>query len=85
VSGCFVVPSELGDCIFQSTAVDVSLQDLASGLDGVIFNDLMENIEWLFEDKDGSLTENDVLTFQHCMLPIAGEFTNVLDTVHILL
>jgi hypothetical protein len=65
VSGCFVVPSELGDCIFQSTAVDVSLQDLASGLDGVIFNDLMENIEWFFEDKDGLLTENDVLTFQH--------------------
>ncbi|KAF8347313.1 hypothetical protein F5887DRAFT_1281384 [Amanita rubescens] len=36
----------------------LSFQDLVSGLDGVMFNDLMENIEWFFnlhhdKNKDG--------------------------------
>jgi hypothetical protein len=35
-------------------------------LDGVIFNDLMENIEWFFnlhdKNKDGYLTKDEVLT-----------------------
>ncbi|KAI0766012.1 hypothetical protein BC629DRAFT_1539570 [Irpex lacteus] len=37
----------------------LSFQDLVSGLDGVMFNDLMENIEWFFnlhdKNKDGFL------------------------------
>ena len=41
-------------------------QDLVSGLDGVMFNDLMENIEWFFnlhdKNKDGHLTKDEVLT-----------------------
>jgi TBC1 domain family member 8/9 len=41
-------------------------QDLVSGLDGVMFNDLMENIEWFFhlhdKNKDGYLTKDEVLT-----------------------
>jgi len=44
----------------------LSLQDLVSGLDGVMFNDLMENIEWFFnlhdKNKDGFLTKDEVLT-----------------------
>ncbi|KAI0700129.1 TBC-domain-containing protein [Cerioporus squamosus] len=44
----------------------LSFQDLVSGLDGVMFNDLMENIEWFFnlhdKNKDGYLTKDDVLT-----------------------
>jgi Ca2+-binding EF-hand superfamily protein len=42
------------------------IQDLVSGLDGVMFNDLMENIEWFFnlhdKNKDGYLTKDEVLT-----------------------
>ncbi|KAI0272423.1 rab-GTPase-TBC domain-containing protein [Gloeopeniophorella convolvens] len=38
----------------------LSFQDLVTGLDGVMFNDLMDNIEWFFnlhdKNKDGFLT-----------------------------
>ncbi|KAG6902023.1 hypothetical protein C0995_005356 [Termitomyces sp. Mi166 len=42
----------------------LSFQDLVSGLDGVMFNDLMENIEWFFnvhdKNKDGFLTKDEL-------------------------
>ncbi len=43
-----------------------------SGLDGVMFNDLMENIEWFFnlhdKNKDGHLTKDEVLTLSESFL-----------------
>lgn len=48
------------------------IQDLISGLDGVMFNDLMENIEWFFnlhdKNKDGYLTKDEVLTLSETFL-----------------
>jgi hypothetical protein len=48
------------------------IQDLVSGLDGVMFNDLMENIEWFFnlhdKNKDGFLTKDEVLTLSESFL-----------------
>ena len=42
-----------------SCLTDVSPKDIVSGLNGVMFNDLMENIEWFFnlhdKNKDGFL------------------------------
>ncbi|KAG6878283.1 hypothetical protein C0993_009641 [Termitomyces sp. T159_Od127] len=50
----------------------LSFQDLVSGLDGVMFNDLMENIEWFFnvhdKNKDGFLTKDEVLTLSESLL-----------------
>ncbi|KAF7317640.1 hypothetical protein MKEN_00851500 [Mycena kentingensis (nom. inval.)] len=50
----------------------LSFQDLISGLDGVMFNDLMENIEWFFnlhdKNKDGFLTKDEVLTLSETFL-----------------
>lgn len=47
-------------------------QDLVSGLDGVMFNDLMENIEWFFnlhdKNKDGFLSKDEVLTLSETFL-----------------
>lgn len=43
-----------------------------SGLDGVMFNDLMDNIEWFFnlhdKNKDGYLTKDEVLTLSESFL-----------------
>ena len=43
-----------------------------TGLDGVMFNDLMANIEWFFnlhdKNKDGSLTKDEVLQLSESML-----------------
>lgn len=43
-----------------------------SGLDGVMFNDIMENIEWFFnlhdKNKDGHLTKDEVLTLSETFL-----------------
>lgn len=42
------------------------------GLDGVMFNDLMSNIEWLFDlhdkDGDGYLTKDEVLQLSESLL-----------------
>ena len=42
------------------------------GLDGIMFNDLMENIEWFFnlhdKDKDGHLTKDEVLKVSESLL-----------------
>lgn len=50
----------------------LSFQDIVSGLDGVMFNDLMENIEWFFnlhdKNKDGYLTKDEVLTLSESFL-----------------
>ncbi|KIY62659.1 TBC-domain-containing protein [Cylindrobasidium torrendii FP15055 ss-10] len=50
----------------------LSFQDLISGLDGVMFNGLMENIEWFFnlhdKNKDGFLTKDEVLTLSETFL-----------------
>ncbi|KAG6897696.1 hypothetical protein C0992_012165 [Termitomyces sp. T32_za158] len=50
----------------------LSFQDLVSGLDGIMFNDLMENIEWFFnvhdKNKDGFLTKDEVLTLSESLL-----------------
>lgn len=50
----------------------LSFQDLVSGLDGVMFNDLMANIEWFFnlhdKNKDGYLTKDEVLTLSESFL-----------------
>ena len=43
-----------------------------TGLDGIIFNDLMDNIEWFFnlhdQNKDGLLTKDEVLTISESLL-----------------
>lgn len=45
---------------------------MVHGLDGVMFNDLMENIEWFFnlhdKNKDGYLTKDEVLTLSESFL-----------------
>ncbi|KAH6916312.1 rab-GTPase-TBC domain-containing protein, partial [Coprinopsis sp. MPI-PUGE-AT-0042] len=50
----------------------LSYQDLVYGLDGVMFNDLMDNIEWFFnlhdKNKDGFLTKDEVLTLSESLL-----------------
>jgi len=55
-----------------SRILRILIQDLISGLDGVMFNDLMENIEWFFnlhdKNKDGYLTKDEVLTLSESFL-----------------
>ncbi|KAG9312784.1 hypothetical protein JVU11DRAFT_6198 [Chiua virens] len=71
-----VADHELIDRLFYfwdtSCRGSLSLQDLVSGLDGVMFNDLMENIEWFFnlhdKNKDGCLTKDEVLTLAESFL-----------------
>ncbi|KAF8328403.1 rab-GTPase-TBC domain-containing protein [Cantharellus anzutake] len=50
----------------------LSFQDLVVGLSGVMFNDLMANIEWFFtlhdKDKDGALTKDEVLQLAESLL-----------------
>ncbi len=48
------------------------LQDLVTGLDGIIFDDLMDNIEWFFnlhdKNKDGFLSKDEVLIVSESLL-----------------
>jgi TBC1 domain family member 8/9 len=48
------------------------MQDLVTGLDGIVFGDLMDNIEWFFnlhdKNKDGFLTKDEVLTVSESLL-----------------
>ncbi|KAG9088534.1 hypothetical protein FRC06_001979 [Ceratobasidium sp. 370] len=50
----------------------LSLQDLVLGLDEVMHNDLMGNIEWFFtlhdKDKDGMLTKDELLQLSESLL-----------------
>ncbi|KAH7885777.1 rab-GTPase-TBC domain-containing protein [Phlebopus sp. FC_14] len=71
-----VAEHELIDRLFYfwdtSCKGSLSFQDLVSGLDGVMFNDLMDNIEWFFnlhdKNKDGYLTKDEVLTLSESFL-----------------
>lgn len=71
-----VAEHELIDRLFYfwdtSCKGSLSFQDLVSGLDGVMFNDLMENIEWFFnlhdKNNDGYLTKDEVLTLSESFL-----------------
>lgn len=71
-----VAEHELIDRLFYfwdtSCKGSLSFQDLVSGLDGVMLNDLMENIEWFFnlhdKNKDGYLTKDEVLTLSESFL-----------------
>ena len=61
----------IGNTGFQS-GILTHPQDIVSGLDGVMFNDLMDNIEWFFnihdKNKDGFLSKDEVLTLSESML-----------------
>ncbi|KAH7920520.1 TBC-domain-containing protein [Leucogyrophana mollusca] len=71
-----VAEHELIDRLFYfwdtSCKGSLSFQDVVSGLDGVMFNDLMDNIEWFFnlhdKNKDGFLTKDEVLTLSESFL-----------------
>ncbi|CCM02603.1 uncharacterized protein FIBRA_04706 [Fibroporia radiculosa] len=71
-----VAEHELIDRLFlfwdTSYRGSLAFQDIVSGLDGVMFNDLMENIEWFFnlhdKNKDGFLTKDEVLTLSESLL-----------------
>lgn len=58
------------------------------GLEGVMFNDLMSNIEWFFtlhdKDKDGSLSKDEVLQLSESLLvrvALSTVFTTKLNTL----
>ncbi|KAH7910290.1 rab-GTPase-TBC domain-containing protein [Hygrophoropsis aurantiaca] len=71
-----VAEHELIDRLFffwdTSCKGSLSFQDIVFGLDGVMFNDLMDNIEWFFnlhdKNKDGFLTKDEVLTLSESFL-----------------
>lgn len=71
-----VADHELIDRLFvfwdYSSRGALSFQDLVTGLDGIILNDLMDNIEWFFnlhdKNKDGFLTKDEVLTISESLL-----------------
>ncbi|GAA5899035.1 uncharacterized protein JCM6883_003516 [Sporobolomyces salmoneus] len=50
----------------------LSFQDIVAGLDGVLFNDLMTNLAWLFaihdSDRDGYLTKDEILQVSEVLL-----------------
>ena len=47
-------------------------QNVVRGLDGVLFNDLMQNVAWLFSiydsDCDGYLTKDEILQVSEALL-----------------
>ncbi|TKA54628.1 hypothetical protein B0A53_03035 [Rhodotorula sp. CCFEE 5036] len=57
-----------------SGAGSLSLQDIVNGLDNVLFNDLMQNVAWLFgiydSDHDGYLTKDEILQVSEALLYI---------------
>ncbi|KAI0255728.1 TBC-domain-containing protein [Lactifluus subvellereus] len=71
-----VADHELMDRLFffwdYSCRGALSFQDLVTGLDGIVFGDLMDNIEWFFnlhdKNKDGFLTKDEVLTVSESLL-----------------
>lgn len=64
-------PSRYESSVYTVLSLNVA-QDLVLGLDGVMFNGLMENIEWFFslhdKNKDGFLTRDEVLTVSESFL-----------------
>lgn len=53
----------------RSRKGSLSLQDIVNGMDGFLNNDLMANIQIFFalhdNDKDGSLSKDEVLQVRH--------------------
>ncbi|KAF8315771.1 hypothetical protein F5887DRAFT_1228861 [Amanita rubescens] len=76
MNGLTVTEHEFIDRLFYfwdtSCRGALSFQDLVSGLDGVMLNDLMENIEWFLnlhdKNKDRYLTKDEVLTLSESLL-----------------
>jgi len=70
------VDHDLVDRIFvawdHETRGALSFQDIVSGLDTVLYNDLMSNLAWLFavhdKDHDGYLTKDEVLQVSESLL-----------------
>ncbi|CEQ42179.1 SPOSA6832_03986, partial [Sporobolomyces salmonicolor] len=56
----------------KSLSGSLSFQDVVTGLDGVLFNDLMSNLAWLFSihdsDHDGYLTKDEILQVSEALL-----------------
>lgn len=56
------------------------------GLEGVMFNDLMSNIEWFFnlhdKDKDGSLSKDEVLQLSESLLVREATFIFFTDRLN---
>ncbi|GAA5922571.1 uncharacterized protein JCM15063_003347 [Sporobolomyces koalae] len=56
----------------KSLAGALSFQDIVTGLDSVLFNDLMTNLTWLFSihdaDRDGYLTKDEILQVSEVLL-----------------
>ncbi|GAA6062763.1 hypothetical protein JCM10212_005559 [Sporobolomyces blumeae] len=56
----------------RSLAGSLSFQDIVTGLDAVLFNDLMMNLAWLFSihdsDQDGYLTKDEILQVSEVLL-----------------
>ena len=57
---------------YGASGTTLSLQDVVRGLEGILFNDLMAMIEWMFDlhdgDKDGFLTKDEVLALSESLL-----------------
>lgn len=71
-SRCLIIPGESTAPSLLWSSRLTFVKDLVSGLDGVMFNDLMENIEWFFnlhdKNKDGFLSKDEVLTLSETFL-----------------
>lgn len=72
MSWFLIVTSKFYSSVRDFGSKEELVQDLVDGLDGVMFNDLMDNIEWFFnlhdKDKDGSLTKDELLQLSESLL-----------------
>lgn len=81
------VDHDLVDRIFAAWDQDrrgaLTFQDIVSGLDTVLFSDLMSNLAWLFSvhdrDGDGYLTKDEVLQVSESLLVSSPLSLNSLD------
>lgn len=57
-------------------------QDVVTGLNSVLYNDLMSNLAWLFtihdNDGDGSLTKDEVLQLSESLLVSTSNLSTLL-------
>jgi hypothetical protein len=69
----------------QSPITEEAPQDIVTGLDGVMFGDLMSNIEWFFKlhdkDQDGQLTKDELLQVSESLL-VSLEYAFISHFVH---
>ncbi|KAK4054839.1 hypothetical protein OIV83_000763 [Microbotryomycetes sp. JL201] len=85
------VDHQLLDRLFRlwdsSSKGGLTFQDLVTGLDGVLFNDLMSNIAWFFSvhdsDGDGYLTKDEVLQVSESLLASAAWNAREIDGQYI--